>query len=128
MAGRDVVVIGASAGGIEALQTVLRGLTPDYGGAIFVVLHIPPGGGRALAPILDRASPIPVRTAVDLEPIQAGHVYVCVADHHLLLGTVTCMCAAVRRRTGTGRRWTRSSGARRATSARASWASSSRGP
>jgi two-component system chemotaxis response regulator CheB len=86
MAGRDVVVIGASAGGIEALQTVLRGLTPDYGGAIFVVLHIPPGGGRALAPILDRASPIPVRTAVDLEPIRAGNVYVCVADHHLLLG------------------------------------------
>jgi two-component system, chemotaxis family, protein-glutamate methylesterase/glutaminase len=83
---RDIVVVGASAGGIEALGTVLGGLAPDYDGVIFVVLHIPARGGRALTSILARASPIPVSTAIDREPMRGGNVYVCVADQHLLVG------------------------------------------
>jgi two-component system chemotaxis response regulator CheB len=82
---RDVVVVGASAGGIEALQETLAGVEPGFDGALFVVLHMAAGGGGALAPILARAARIPVATAVDGEPIRPGHVYVCVADHHLLL-------------------------------------------
>jgi two-component system, chemotaxis family, protein-glutamate methylesterase/glutaminase len=50
-----------------------------------VVLHVPAGGGRALPAILDRAGPLPAAAAVDGEPLVGGRVYVCVADHHLVL-------------------------------------------
>jgi two-component system chemotaxis response regulator CheB len=80
-----VVVVAASAGGIEALREVLGGIPDDYEGVVLVVLHVPAGGGRALAAILDRAGPLPAAAAVDGEPLVGGRVYVCVADHHLLL-------------------------------------------
>jgi two-component system chemotaxis response regulator CheB len=83
---RDIVVIGASAGGIEALQHVLADVPADFDAAVFVVLHIAPGGGRSLAAILDRAGPLTAAPAQDGEPIKSGRIYVCVADHHLLVG------------------------------------------
>jgi two-component system chemotaxis response regulator CheB len=83
---RDVVVIASSAGGIEALRDVLRGVPVDYDGVMLVVLHMPAGGGMALPKILDRAGPLPAAPAVDGEPLKVGRVYVCVADHHLLIG------------------------------------------
>jgi two-component system chemotaxis response regulator CheB len=85
MPNRDVVVVGASAGGIEALREMLHGLDPDLDAAVFVVLHMGAGGGHALASILGRASAIPVASAVDGERVRPGRVYVCVADHHLVL-------------------------------------------
>src|SRR5262245_22796388 len=84
---RRVVVIAASAGGIEALQSVLRHLPRDFDAPIFVVLHMAAGGGAALATILDRAGPLPAAQAVDREAIVSGRVYVCVPDHHLLVGS-----------------------------------------
>jgi two-component system chemotaxis response regulator CheB len=86
MARRDVVVIAASAGGIEALRQVLGGLPANFDGVILVVLHIPAEGGRSLAAILDRAGHLPATTAIDGEPLKAGRIYVCAPDHHLLLG------------------------------------------
>ena len=83
---RDIVVIGASAGGIEALRDVLAGLPGSYPGSIFVVLHVPDGAGGVLAEILSRASSLEVSSAVDDEPILPGRVYVAVGGHHLLLG------------------------------------------
>lgn len=50
MAHRDVVVIGASAGGVEALQRLLGGLSPDLPVAVFVVLHMPPTNVASLPP------------------------------------------------------------------------------
>ena len=47
MSTRDVVVVAASAGGIEALRELLGSVPADYGGVILVVLHVPAGGGRA---------------------------------------------------------------------------------
>lgn len=81
-----VVVVGASAGGIEALQTVLGGLPETFDAAVMVVLHISPGAGTALPNILDRAGPLPAAVAVDRELIKPGRVYVCRPDHHLLVG------------------------------------------
>jgi two-component system chemotaxis response regulator CheB len=78
--------MGASAGGIEALRTVIAGLPADYNGVVLVVLHIPADGGNALPAILDRAGPLHAAAAVDGELLRAGRVYVCSADHHLLLG------------------------------------------
>ncbi len=81
----DIIVIGASAGGIEALQQVVRGLTPDLPASVFVVLHIPPWHRSALPEILSRSGPIPAVPASPDQPIEPGRIYVAPPDHHLLL-------------------------------------------
>jgi two-component system chemotaxis response regulator CheB len=82
---RDVVAIGASAGGVEALRAVVAGLPADYPGAVLVVLHLPRDAPSALPAILDRSGPLPAATAVDGEPLRFGQIYVASNDHHLLL-------------------------------------------
>jgi two-component system chemotaxis response regulator CheB len=79
------VVIGASAGGVEALKTLVAGLPPDLPAAICVVLHLAPTGTSALAGILERAGALPCRPAADGEPLRHGHVLVAPPDHHLLV-------------------------------------------
>jgi two-component system, chemotaxis family, protein-glutamate methylesterase/glutaminase len=86
MAHHDVVVMAASAGGIETLREVFGGLPADLNAAVLVVVHMPPTGGRALPAILGRMTDLPVAAARDGEPLEPGRVYVCVADHHLLVG------------------------------------------
>jgi two-component system, chemotaxis family, protein-glutamate methylesterase/glutaminase len=83
---RRVVVMAASAGGIEALQRVVGGLPVDLGAGVLVVLHMAPGATSSLARILDRAGPLPATAATDGALLEAGRIYVCVADHHLLVG------------------------------------------
>ena len=85
MAGHDIIVVGASAGGVEALQTLVRGLPADVPAAMFVVLHMSADAPSMLPQILNRAGPLPVAAAVDNEPIAPGRVYVAVPDHHLLI-------------------------------------------
>jgi two-component system, chemotaxis family, protein-glutamate methylesterase/glutaminase len=80
-----VVVVGASAGGIEALRQLLGRLPAGLDAAVCVVLHIPARAPSVLAQILDRAGPLPVSTATDGEPLVSGHVYVAPPDHHLLV-------------------------------------------
>ncbi len=82
---RDIVVIGASAGGVEALRTVVAGLPQDLPAAVLVVLHIPRSSPSALPAILGRSTDLPVRAAVDGEPLRPGRIYVAPADRHLLL-------------------------------------------
>src|SRR5215813_5159464 len=53
---RDIVVIGASAGGVEALRAVVQGLAPDLPAAVLMVLHVPPSSPSALPAILGRAT------------------------------------------------------------------------
>jgi two-component system, chemotaxis family, protein-glutamate methylesterase/glutaminase len=82
---RDVVAVGASAGGVEALRALVGGLPPDYPGAVLIVLHVPRDGPSALAGILNRSGPLPVTAAIDSEELRYGHVYVAPNDHHLLV-------------------------------------------
>lgn len=82
---RDLVVVGASAGGVEALQAVVQGLPADLDAAVLVVLHIPMGTPSALANILARAGPLPVATARNGERIVHGRIYVAPAGQHLLV-------------------------------------------
>src|SRR6266513_3027413 len=83
--GRDIIVIGASAGGVQALQELMRGLPADFPGAVFVVIHTSPSGPGVLPQILDRAGPLPAAHAEDGEKIRQGRVYVAPPDFHLLL-------------------------------------------
>jgi two-component system, chemotaxis family, protein-glutamate methylesterase/glutaminase len=85
MAGRDIVVIGGSAGSIEAVTEVVRGLPPDFPGSVFVVVHFPGSVTSTLPRILSRAGPLPARHARDGEPIEPGRIYVAPPDCHLLL-------------------------------------------
>lgn len=80
-----VVVVGASAGGIEALTTLARGLPEGFPAAVVVVLHLPPSGTSVLPAILDRVSALPVTAALDGEPLHTGHIYVAPPDHHLIV-------------------------------------------
>ena len=72
MAGHDVVVIGASAGGVEARMAPAHDLPPDLPAALFVVLHIPPYGTSVLPAILSRKGPLPARHPADGEAIRPG--------------------------------------------------------
>ncbi|BEL02315.1 chemotaxis protein CheB [Actinoplanes sichuanensis] len=82
---RDLVAVGASAGGVEALRAMVAGLPADYPGAVLVVLHVPRSAPSALPGILSRGGPLPADTARDGEIVRSGRVYVAPADHHLLL-------------------------------------------
>ncbi len=80
-----LVVIGASAGGLEAVRTVLSTLRPDFPAAIVVVIHTSPDGTSALASVLGRSTVLPVTIARDGEPIRPRHVYVPPRDCHILV-------------------------------------------
>jgi two-component system chemotaxis response regulator CheB len=82
---RDVIAVGASAGGVEALRALVAGLPPDFPGAVLVVLHLPRDAASALPTILDRSGPLPAAAAVDGEQLLPGRIYVAPNDHHLLL-------------------------------------------
>jgi two-component system chemotaxis response regulator CheB len=82
---RDIVVIGASAGGVEALQRLTAGLRPDLRAAIFVVMHVTAEGTSALPAILQRSGPMPARHAINGESMSDGRIYVAPPDFHLIL-------------------------------------------
>jgi two-component system chemotaxis response regulator CheB len=80
---RDLVVIGASAGGVETLRRVVAGLPTDLPAAVCIVVHIAPGSPSALPKILARAGPLPCRSAQDGQALRPGEILVAPPDHHL---------------------------------------------
>lgn len=82
---RGLVVIGASAGGVETLKDVVARLPADLPAAVCVVLHIAPSSPSALAHILQRAGPLPCRPASEEEPLEPGTILVAPPDHHLVV-------------------------------------------
>jgi two-component system chemotaxis response regulator CheB len=78
-----VLVVGASAGGVEALVTFVRALPADTRQAVCVVLHVSPAGTSAMPHILGRAARLPVHSPTDGDPLLGGHIYVAPPDHHL---------------------------------------------
>jgi two-component system chemotaxis response regulator CheB len=87
MPDHGIVVVGASAGGVEALADLAASLPDDLDAAVFVVLHLPATGTSALPEILRRHGPLPAAHVKDGETIQPGRIYVAPPDHHVLLRT-----------------------------------------
>lgn len=85
MAHRDIVVVGASAGGVEALRRLVRDFPENLEAALFVVLHLPAHAPSMLPNILRRAGRLRTAQAVDGELIQKGRIYVAPPDRHLLI-------------------------------------------
>jgi two-component system chemotaxis response regulator CheB len=83
--GRDIIVIGASAGGVQALLELVRGLPADMPAAVFVVVHTSPASPGVLPQILQRAGTLTASQATDGLPVRHGHIYVAPPDHHLLV-------------------------------------------
>jgi chemotaxis response regulator CheB len=87
--GRDIVVLGGSAGAIPAVNTILRALPADLAATFFVTLH----RGLSVLPsdhltaVLSAKSSFTAMSAKDEQPIEHGHVYVAPADEHLVLET-----------------------------------------
>jgi two-component system, chemotaxis family, protein-glutamate methylesterase/glutaminase len=85
VAERNIVVVGCSMGGVEALQTLVAGLPENFPAAVLVVLHLAPQSTSVLPKILSRAGRLPAAHAVDGEPLRTGRIYVAPPDHHLLV-------------------------------------------
>ena len=85
MTSRDMVVIGASAGGVEALRALVPLLPADLPAAVCVVLHVPPAAPSVLPRILARRSQVRVRHATNGDRVEHGTVYIAPPDHHLLV-------------------------------------------
>ena len=85
---RDLVVVGASAGGVEALRELVHGLPPDFDATLFAVLHIPPGSPSILPQILGRAGVLTARhpdASAANGPFQPRTIYVAPPDRHMVI-------------------------------------------
>jgi two-component system chemotaxis response regulator CheB len=82
----DVVALGASAGGLNALKQVLSGLPINFPSSIVVVQHLAPGHKSWMASLLGRSSRLKVKQAEHGEILLPGVVYTAPPDEHLLVG------------------------------------------
>jgi two-component system chemotaxis response regulator CheB len=81
----DLIVIGASAGGVEAISKLVAGLPANLPAAVCVVVHLRPYSESHLARVLERSGPLPVVPAKQDLPLERGTIYVAVPDMHLLV-------------------------------------------
>lgn len=85
MSNNDIIVVGTSAGGVDALQKLAQQFPPDLAAAVFVVLHTSSESPGLLPEILDRAGNLTAKFAKDGEHIETGTIYVAPANQHLLV-------------------------------------------
>lgn len=82
---RNVVVIGASSGGIEATRRVVQDLPAELAAAVVVVVHVAPTTPSVLPRILARAGRLPAEHARHGDTLEAGRIYVAPPDRHLVI-------------------------------------------
>lgn len=85
MESRNIIVIGASAGGFEALKTLVAALPADFAASLFIVWHMSPVVRGVLPQVLNRQNAIYAAHAYDQEPIQPNRIYIAPPDRHLLV-------------------------------------------
>src|SRR3954468_16267399 len=81
----QIVVIGASAGGLEAMRTLARDLPADFPTPICVVIHSAPQSPGMIGEILDRVGPLRATNARNRERLTPAHIYVAPPDFHLVV-------------------------------------------
>ncbi|KRE09703.1 chemotaxis protein CheB [Bosea sp. Root381] len=81
----EAVVIGASAGALEALSVILPALPVGFSLPVIVVVHVPPNKRSMLTELFQAKCQVPVREVEDKEPISAGTVFFAPPDYHLLI-------------------------------------------
>lgn len=81
----EAIVIGGSAGALEALSVILPALPPDLALPIAIVIHLPPGKTSYLTEVLGARCALPVKEAEDKEPLAPGMVYTAPPNYHLLI-------------------------------------------
>ena len=82
---RDIVLIGASRGGLDALARITSALPSDFPAAVLVALHTAPDGPGLLDTLIGKKSSLPVAYTKDDEPIQQRRVYLAPPDFHLVV-------------------------------------------
>lgn len=82
---RNIIVIGASAGGFEALKNLVKGLPANLQASLFIVWHMSPDVTGILPQVLTRAGVLPAKNAEDGEPIEPSRIYVAPPDRHLII-------------------------------------------
>src|SRR5262245_28001083 len=82
---RNIIVIGASAGGSDALKELVAGVPKNMEASIFIVWHMSPDVSGFLPEVLNKEETLYAANAIDNEPIKTGRIYVAPPDHHLLL-------------------------------------------
>src|ERR1700734_3937420 len=89
------IVIGGSAGALEALDTLLPALPPRFPAAVFIVLHLPRDRPSMLASIFAAKCLLPVEEAEDKAPARPGTIYFAPPDYHLLIEEGPCLALSV---------------------------------
>jgi two-component system chemotaxis response regulator CheB len=85
MANRDVLAIGTSAGGVEALSFLAKRFPRDFPASVLVTIHVPSHHRSALDEVLNRAGPLPAQFARSGDTVRKGRIYLAPPDRHLLL-------------------------------------------
>ena len=85
---RDIVVIGASRGGVEALRGIVAALPPNLQSTLLIVLHISPTHASLFPAVLSRAGPLPAEHGRNGIRIERGRIYVAPPDHHMTVGPI----------------------------------------
>src|SRR5262245_15614138 len=80
-----IIVIGVSAGGVEALSDLVAQLPQDLPATLFMVLHTPSAGPSLLGEVLQRRTVLPVKIPADEEVFAESTIYVAPPDRHLLV-------------------------------------------
>lgn len=91
----DAIVVGGSAGGLDAVGTILGALPPGFSIPILVVLHVAPSQPSYLAELLGDRGPLSVCEAQDKQPIVPSTVYIAPPDYHLLVEKQLCLALSV---------------------------------
>lgn len=81
----EAVVIGASAGGLNAVQIILSALSDKFSLPVIIVQHQHPASKELLVKVLQGIGRIPIREAIDKEKITPGVIYIAPADYHLMV-------------------------------------------